>query len=705
MKQVIQSFSSGNVELIEVPHPKIGKNQILIKSSCSLISSGTERMLTNFGKSNLIQKAKNNPERVKEVFNKVLLDGPISTFDAVSNKLQEPIPLGYCNVGIIVQKGKDVDGFELGDRVVSNGYHAEFVVVNKNLCAKIPNNVKDEEAAFVVTSSIGLQGIRLAEPNLGETFVVCGLGLIGLLTAQLLKANGCNVLGIDLDTKKTEIAQSLGIESLNHVNDKETISWCQKNTNNVGVDGFLITSSTTSNSPIDIASAVCRKRGRIVLVGTSGININRNFFYEKELSFRVSCSYGPGRYDPIYEEKGIDYPIGYVRWTEKRNFEAVLEIFKQKKISIKELITNKFKINDAQKAYNHLSSDRSSIGILFLYDNLVSQNIESIDFQNKILKTDSVSISVIGAGNYAKRILIPILFKKEVNLQKIISRNGLDSTLLAKKYKFSESSTNVERVWDDQNTNTVFVLTRHNTHAEFIINSLKNGMNVFVEKPLCITEDELEEIINAYKNSRGKDGKGPCLMVGFNRRFSSLVQLLKKDLKKINSPKAFTYTINSGYLDKNHWTNDPEIGGGRLLGEACHFLDLTMYLADSKIKSMNIVKQSDEKICPDTFSINVQFHNGSIANINYFSNGNNKYQKERIEVFSGGRIYQIENFLKLKTWGSPNLKTIRKFNQDKGQEACVDAFLKAINNSEKSPIAFEDISEVQKWLLWANSKF
>ena len=619
MKQVIQSLSNGIVDLIDLPVPEIGNNEILVRSSCSLISSGTERMLINFGKSNLFQKASKNPERVKEVFNKALVDGPLNAFDAVSNKLDEPIPLGYCNVGTIIEKGKSVSNLEIGDRVVSNGFHAEYVKVNKNLCAKIPNEVSDEEAVFVILSSIGLQGIRLANPTLGETFVVCGLGLIGLLTAQLLKANGCNVLGLDLNPQKIQIAQSLGIKSLNPSNDQEAITWCMEKTNKAGVDGFLITSATSSNSPVNIASQSCRQRGRIILIGTSGININRDYFYKKELTFKVSCSYGPGRYDPIYEEKGVDYPLGFVRWTEQRNFEAVLQTLKQRKLNVKDLITNKFKISEAKSAYELLNKDESCIGVLFLYSKSELRKKKSVEFKDFIKNQSSIGISVIGAGNYSKRVLMPILSKKNVSFQTVFSRNGLDSTLLAKKYNFKESSTDTNKVWNDSKTNTLFVLTRHNTHAEFIIKALRNKKNIFVEKPLCTTEEQLEAIAKAYKESRRKDGKGPALMVGFNRRFSSLIQLVKKDLMKINSPKAFTFTCNAGYLDKNHWTNDLEIGGGRLIGEACHFLDLIMYLAESKIKDLNIVYSDDEKVCSDTFSLNVEFNNGSIGNINYFS--------------------------------------------------------------------------------------
>jgi len=704
VKQVIQSLSSGVIEIIELPVPEIGDNEILVQSSCSLISSGTERMLINFGESNLFQKARKNPERVKEVLNKAIVDGPLLAYDAVSKKLEEPIPLGYCNVGKVIKKGKGVSNFEIGDRVVSNGPHAEYVKINKNLCAKIPNEVSDEEASFTILASIGLQGIRLAKPTLGETFVVCGLGLIGLLTAQLLKANGCNVFGLDLAPERKKLAETLGIKSLNSNNEKEIISWCMSLTNNIGVDGFLITTATKSNSPIDIASQSCRQRGRIILIGTAGININREYFYKKELTFKVSCSYGPGRYDPIYEKNGVDYPLGFVRWTEQRNFESVLQILKQKSLDVKDLISKRFDITEAESAYHLLNSDQTTIGILFQYKSFSEKDKKSLKFKDLVENKSSIDLSVIGAGNYAKRVIIPILRKKDINLQTIYSRSGFESTLIAKKYKFKESSTDLNRVWNNNKENTLIILTRHNTHAEFIVKALRSGKNVFVEKPMCTSEKELEDIAKAYKDSRRNDGKGPVLMVGFNRRFSSLIQLLRKDLMQINSPKAFTITCNAGYLDKNHWTNDLDIGGGRLIGEACHFLDLIMYLAESKIIDLNVIYSQDEKVCPDTFTLNMKFENGSIGNINYFSNGNKKFQKERLEVFTSGRIYQIQNFQKLKVWGSPNLNTVRKLNQDKGQKECIDSFIESIKNSTLSPIPFIEMYEVHKWLLFAHKK-
>ena len=705
MKQVIQSLSDGNIELLDLPTPEVGKNEILIKTSCSLISAGTERMLLNFGNSNIIEKAKKHPDKVKEVINKMINDGPITTLDAVNNKLEEPIPLGYSNVGEIIAKGDNVSCFKVGDKVVSNGPHAECVLVNKNLCAKIPDGVLDEEAVFTVLASIGLQGIRLAEPTIGETFVVCGLGLIGLLTAQLLKANGCNVYGLDIDHKKIKIAKDLGIESFASKNNSDSISWFNQITNNSGVDGVLITAATESNNPLDIASQICRKRGRIILVGTSGLKINREYFYKKELTFKVSCSYGPGRYDPIYEKEGVDYPIGYVRWTEKRNFEAVLKILSNKGVYFKNLITNRFKIFEAKKAYDHLYNNPETIGILFTYENSSINKKDTVQINlDSTAKSNTASVSVIGAGNYSKRIIVPFLSRTNADLRKVISRNGFDSTYIAKKYKFKESSTNVQRIWEDDKTNTVFILTRHNSHAEFIIKSLEYGKNVFVEKPICTTQEQLELISEAYKKSRFPDGTGPILMVGFNRRFSKLTEILKKELLNIKSPKAFIYTCNAGYLDSKHWTNDDKIGGGRLIGEACHFLDLIMHLAESKIDDLNIVYAKDEKKCSDTFSLNVKFKNGSIGNINYFANGNKKYPKEQLDVFAGGKIYQINNFLKLKSWGSSTFNTIRNFRQDKGQENCVNSFINSVQNSSKSPISFNELYEVQKWILLANEK-
>jgi len=705
VKQVTQSLLNGNVEIVDLPLPRIEKNQLLIKTTCSLISGGTERMLIKFGQSNIFQKAKQQPEKFKEVLNKMVVDGPISTLNAVENKLEEPIPLGYSNVGEIIAKGDNVSDYKLGDRVVSNGPHAEFVVVNKNLCAKIPEKVTNDEAVFTIPASIGLQGIRLAEPTLGETFVVCGLGLIGLLTAQLLKANGCNVLGLDIDNKKIKIAKSLGIDSFSSLNNQDSINWCKKYSSDIGVDGVFITSATDSNSPIDIASQVCRKRGRIILVGTSGLNINREYFYKKELTFKVSCSYGPGRYDPSYEKYGKDYPIGFVRWTEKRNFEAVLNILKNKKVDFKSLITNRFKILEAKKAYEFLYKDSNYIGILFDYDSQALPKNKTIQInKNSIAESNEVSVSVIGAGNYSKRIIIPHLSKTKASLQTITSRNGFDSTFLANKFNFKESSTDTDKIWSDSNTNTVFILTRHNSHAEFIIKAFESGKNVFVEKPICTTEKELELILAAFKETRNSDGTGPILMVGFNRRFSKFSKLLKKELFNIKTPKSYIYTCNAGFLDKDHWTNNYKVGGGRLIGEACHFVDLIMYLEGSSISDLNIFCAKDEKKCPDTFSLNVKFNSGSIGNINYFSNGNKNYQKEQLDVFAGGKIYQIKNFLKLKTWGSSTLKTMRNFKQDKGQKDCVDAFINAIDNSSASPISFDDIYEVQKWILYANKK-
>ncbi len=705
MKQIIQSLSTGSTELINIPVPSIGSGQLLIRSSCSLISSGTERMLLEFGKSNLITKAKKQPEKVKDVINKTLTDGIISTFDAVKQKLDHPIALGYCNVGTIIEIGDSVNGLEVGDRVVTNCSHSEYAVVNKNLCARIPDSVKDNEAVFTVLSSIGLQGIRLAKPTLGETFVVSGLGLIGLLTAQLLIANGCRVLGIDPDPRKIKVAKSIGVETIEATSISDIVDCCMNLTNDIGADGFIITASTSSNSPIDIASRSCRQRGRIILVGVTGLEFNRDNLYKKELSFQVSCSYGPGRYDNSYEKKGIDYPIGLVRWTEKRNFEAVLSLLEKKLINTSILITHQFDLLDYKEAYNILEGESHYLGIILKYKKGEDKINKTLIIEDKTpLNNLDNYISVVGAGNYSRRILIPALAKTNIKFHTIVSRNGLDTHQIAKKYDFIQSSTDESNLWKNNNSNSIIIATRHDSHASMIIKSLNSGKNVFVEKPLCIKEDEYNSILSTYNNTRNSNGEGPILMVGYNRRFSPLIKLLKEKISFINSPKSFIYTCNSGNIDKNHWTQDPEIGGGRLIGEACHFIDLIKYLAESNIIDLNIMNLNDNKPLSDTFTIQMKFKDGSIGVLNYFSNGNKRFSKERLEIFSSGSIFCLDNFIKLKAWGVQGFKNKILFKQNKGQQECIKEFIDSVSLRKESPIKADDLFEVQRWLLKASKK-
>ena len=700
MKTLLNSFKDGNTFLLEVPLPKLKAGNILIRTTTSLLSSGTERMLVEFSKANLISKALKQPERVKDVIQKAKADGIISTYESIKSKLEDAIPMGYSNVGIVVEIGQDVKDFKIGDRVISNGSHSEYVSVPQNLCAKIPIEVNDETAVFTILASIGLNGIRLAKPQFGETFLVSGLGIIGLLTAQLLKANGCRVLGIDPEKSKCTIANKLGIETYLLEKDSHPLEWCLTKTSNIGLDAVIITATTISNSPIELATKALRKRGRIILVGQTGLNLDRNQFYKKEISFQVSCSYGPGRYDPQYEEKGNDYPISYVRWTEKRNFEAVLNAMRDNYLNTEKLISKCFDFNKAVSAYEFLLNQSSSLGILLTYPEeekkqqrrIIPLNNEP-NIQSNILKKATKNlgnVSFIGAGNYAGKILIPAFAKAQANFITIASNNGVKPKLFGEKFKFLNASTDIEATINDKASNTIVISTRHDSHAELILKSIKKDKNVFVEKPLCLNIDQLCEIQKEFKNEK-------ILMVGFNRRFSPFIKNLKNKLDNIEQPKAFIYTCNAGEIDNNHWTKNRDIGGGRLLGEACHFVDLLRFLASCKITSLDLLQTQENY--PDTFSLNMRFEDGSIGTIHYFSNGSKSIPKERIEVFTAKTIFRIDNFRRIQSWGENSIKNKKSLRQNKGQIECVKAFLDSIKDNKPSPIPIEEIFEVHKWIF------
>ena len=701
MRQLLQSLSDGKTYLSELPIPNARPGEIIIQTSCSLISPGTEKMLVEFGKANLISKAKQQPDKLKEVFDKAKTDGPISTFESIKNKLENPIPLGYSNVGKIIKIGSEVTNFKIGQRVVSNGPHAEIVSVPKNLCALIPNNVTNEEASFTVLGSIALNGIRLAKPTFGETFVVSGLGLIGLITAQLLKAQGCRVIGLDPDSSKCSLAESLGILSYNLNKDSDPISFCLGQTNDIGVDGVIITASTTSNEPIDLSAKICRQRGRIVLIGVTGLNLRRDLFYKKELSFMVSCSYGPGRYDQNYEKKGIDYPIGFVRWTEKRNFESILIALQEKQIDIKPLISHHFDFLDSPKAYELLTSEKQKLGIIIDYPENKELNHNDSVILNSNLNSNKKDLPVldfIGAGNYISKVLLPAFSKTKVKFNTISAFTGVGASYLAKKFGFKKISTNIADVLQDQDSDAVIIATRHDTHAKYVINAIKNKKHIFVEKPLCLNKDELNAIKEEYFLSIKNNFK-PILMVGFNRRFSPLIKELKKQLLKCNGPISFIYTCNVGEISNDHWIQNPKIGGGRLVGEACHFIDLLRYLAGDRIDEIKIVNAKTKSVIPDIFSLSLHFENGSIGTIHYFSNGSKSFNKEKIEVFVDGKIFLLDNFQKLKAWGCPGFITKRSIIQDKGQIQCVKEFIKSLNYDSLPPIEINEIFEIHEWLF------
>ena len=683
MKQIIQELKKGNTILEKVPVPSLKSGSILIKTTKSLVSLGTERMLVDFGKANLIQKARQQPEKVKMVLDKIKTDGIGPTINSVLNKLDQPIPLGYSNVGRVVEVGKGVTEFAIGDRVVSNGYHAEYVCVPKNLAAKIPKDVSDEEAVFTVIGSIALQGIRLIKPTFGESIVVVGLGLIGLLTAELLKANGCNVIGFDYDENKVTIAKNKGVTAINISDGTDQVKFVNSYTKNIGCDAVIITASNKSNEIISQSAKMCRKRGRIVLVGVVGLNINRSDFYEKEISFQVSCSYGPGRYDNQYESKGNDYPIGYVRWTEKRNFEAILNAISKKNLNVKSLITERVPLDDYLKIYGDISNSKSIASILE-YSSSKEQNC-TINLIEKSFHGNNGVIGIVGSGNFTGSTILPKLKKISANIKYIASSGGLSSTILAKKYGISNSTSDYNQILNDDDVDLVIITTQHHMHAKMVIETIKAGKSVFVEKPLALNKNELDEIIKIYNTSNVN------LTVGFNRRFAPLAKNMKKALGGTFTPINIVATMNAGFIPKDVWIHDMEIGGGRIIGEACHHIDLCTYLSESKVVSvcMNAMGVSPVENT-DNVSILLKYENGSNAVINYFANGSKGYSKERVEVYSQQRTLIMDNWRSLKGFGFNNAISSKK-SQDKGHQNQFKALLEQQKNGGSSIIPFDEI--------------
>lgn len=699
MKQILQDMANGGTTVTEAPVPQCSKGHLLISTTTSLISAGTERMLVGFGKASLIDKARQQPEKVKMVLEKVQTDGLLTTYDAVKSKLAQPLALGYCNVGVVHEVGVGVDGFQVGDRVVSNGPHADMVKVPKNLCAKIPDNVDDESASFAVVASIGLQGIRLAQPTLGESFVVTGAGLIGLLTIQMLRANGCRVLAIDFDQSKLELAKKFGAEVCNPGKGEDPVAAGLAFSRGIGVDGVIITASTKVSDPVTQAARMSRKRGRIILVGVTGLELNRADFYEKELSFQVSCSYGPGRYDAEYEDKGNDYPVGFVRWTEQRNFIAVLDMLAVGTLNVEPLITQRFQFEDAPKAYDALTEDKSGLGLLLKYTSPVESRLEKRVVLRPIsIEPKNAVVGFIGAGNYASRILIPAFKKASSQLHTIVTSGGINGVIHGEKTGFSEASTDIEALLNNKDINTVAIATRHNSHAYFVEKVLSSGKNVFVEKPLALTYEEIEKVEAVY-NHNIHNNQYARVMVGFNRRFSPQVQKMKALLNTVKEPKSFIMTMNAGAIPADHWTQDNAVGGGRIIGEACHFIDLMRFLAGSKIVSVQARRMGETdavQVLEDKASITLGFEDGSFGTIFYLANGASNFPKERVEVFTAGRVLQLDNFRKLKAFGWPGFNKMNLWRQDKGQDACAAAFVESIRDGKETPIAADEIFEVAR---------
>ena len=680
MKQLIQAMNNGEMCLEEVPMPVAAPGTVVVQTVSSLISQGTEKMLVDFANASLIEKVALQPERVKQVLEKLQSDGLRPTLAAVQGKLNQSIPLGYCNYGIVHEVGEGVRGFQKGDRVVSNGPHAEFVAVKENLCAKVPDGVSDEDAVFTVIGAIALQGIRLVEPTFGETVVVVGLGLVGLAAAQLLKANGCRVIGIDIDPLRVELAASMGVQSLLNEDEAGTVTRVEALTSGYGADAALITASTSSHKLVSQTASMMRQRARIVLIGVVGLHLNRSDFYEKELTFQVSCSYGPGRYDPDYERKGRDYPIGFVRWTENRNFVAVLQALELRQISFASLVSRKIPLQEARSAYADLDE---SIATIIEYGHEASPAKTVQIAPRSFEHVDRVQFGVIGAGNFARSTLLPALDNLGRKPLTIVSEAGLNAAGLAKKFGIPQASSDYTSLLTDTTIDLVMIATQHHLHAQMVCESLAAEKHVFVEKPLCLTEEELEKVETAFQDS------DRMLFVGFNRRHAPI----SKELRQIVGERAvnIVMTINAGVLPSGSWIEDPSLGGGRVLSELCHFLDLGQFLAGSRIHSVCMNNLRSEDSHNDDVMVLLRFENGSQASINYFTNGHRGYPKERIEVFCDRKTLVVDNWRGLKGFGT---KSRNSRGQDKGHNDQFKAMFLSLESGHYPDSYFADVRNV-----------
>jgi predicted dehydrogenase/threonine dehydrogenase-like Zn-dependent dehydrogenase len=639
------------------------------------------------------------------VWQKIQTDGFMPTLETVRAKLDQAVPLGYSNAGVVLEVGAGVEGYAPGDRIVSNGYHAEIVRVPHNLCARIPDGVSDAEAAFTVLGAVSLQGIRLAQPTLGEYFVVVGLGLIGLLTVQLLRAHGCRVMGVDFHPDRLALAQQFGAEIADLSRGIDPVAAGNAFAQGRGVDGVILTATTQSSAPVHQAAQMCRKRGRIVLVGMTGLELSRADFYEKELTFQVSCSYGPGRYDLDYEEHGQDYPLGFVRWTAQRNFEAVLSMLADRRLDVTPLISHCLPFEQAVEAYALLGGEATALGIVLQYPEApgtVSRRetviLAAPPQESQAAAPAQPVIGMIGAGSYATQVLLPALRATHVRLKCIASSGGVSGAQAGRKFGFEATTTDVASLLTDATINVVVVATRHDSHAHLVCRALEAGKHVFVEKPLALTPEELEQIVKAYTAAHACY-PAPLLMVGFNRRFAPQVQKIKDLLAGVQTPKSLVMTVNAGEIVPHHWTQNVQVGGGRIIGEGCHFIDLLRFLVRHPISGIQATMMGaghGMAVREDKMSFTLEFTDGSFGTVHYLANGHRSFPKERLEVFCAGRILQLENFRSLRGYGWPGFKRMHSWRQDKGNKAEVAAFIKAVQDGKPSPIPFEELIEVTR---------
>ncbi len=691
MKQLLQNIKTGKAAIEDVPVPTPREGQALVKVEASLVSAGTERMVVEFAEKSLVGKARARPDLVKQVLDKARREGVVSTMQAAFNRLDQPMALGYSSAGTIVALGKNMRGFKVGQRVAcaGGGYavHAEYNVVPKNLLTPLPKNVDFESAAFTTLGAIALHGFRLAEPQIGENVAVIGLGLLGLLTIQIASAAGCNLMGIDLDPKRIALASSLGLEAVSR---QRAESASAAFTANRGFDVVLVCADTPSNDPVELAGIIARDRARIVVTGAVGLTIPRKVYYEKELSFINSRSYGPGRYDSNYEENGQDYPLGYVRWTEGRNFQAVVDLMESGKLKVKPLVTHRFSIEKATQAYDVITGKKKDnfLGVILTYPQGKRKEERSVTFPAIVNRKSSiVNLGVLGAGLFANSVLLPAIKKVDgVQLVGIASSGGLHAQHAGKKFGFKYATSSEDEIINDPIINAVAILTRHDSHAELAVKALKAGKHVFVEKPLAINSQQVSVISKQLRRTNH------CLMLtGFNRRFAPLVQSLKSQVSGLRSPFYVHYRINAGYISPDHWTQDPNIGGGRIIGEACHFIDFVTFLIGAAPVSVHAHALPDGgKYSEDNVSMTFTFPDGSIGVVDYLANGDKSIPKERVEVFCGGMVAVLDDFVSLQVTKEGKTKEERGA-QDKGWVNEWKAFVKSIHEGGEPPIPYEQL--------------
>ncbi len=685
MEQLTQNLKDGHMQLLEVPFPALGRGQVLVRNHFSLISAGTEGKTVKDARLGYIGKARARKEEVKKVIQTAKVIGLRETFRLVMNKLDAPSALGYSCTGEVIAIADDVREFSIGDRVACGGstaVHAEVVAVPVNLCVKIGDALPGKEAAFTTVGAIALQGVRQADLKLGETCAVIGLGLVGQITLQLLSASGVKVFGIDIDKKQVALATENGADFSFHRDEPQLESVLLQHTGGYGVDAVIITASTSSTDPVDLAGILCRRKAKVIIVGAVPTGFSRKNYYIKELELKMSCSYGPGRYDTDYEERGIDYPYEYVRWTENRNMEAFVSLLQNKKINLSKLITHTFPFREAAKAYDMILSKSTAFsGIVLEYD--TNKKIsDRILLKDKPSATNTITVGMIGAGSFGQNFLLPALEGK-ATLSGIATARANNARNVADKFGFTYCTGNAHEIIHDPAINTIFIATRHDSHGAYVLEALKEGKNVFTEKPLCIHTSELDAIRDQYPKSSAH------LMVGFNRRFAPLAMEMKK---RVNAgiPSAINYRINAGIVPKEHWTHDPSAGGGRIIGEVCHFIDFCSFITGSLVVEVSAHAMNDAAALQDTVSISLKLANGSIASISYFSNGNKDLSKEYIEVFNGGLVCVLDDFKELTSFG-PRGTSKSKGTLDKGHKQEIAEFIACIKQGKPTPVSFENI--------------